>query len=51
MHDLETDRKYTAKYAERFLSEITEYTPKLSAVPQDTNGEYTGSVCSVSSAA
>ncbi len=37
LSDLNTDRKYTAKYAERFTSEIAEYAPKISDVQQDTN--------------
>lgn len=35
--DLNADRKYTAKYAERFTVEYADYTPKLSDVQQDTN--------------
>lgn len=35
--DLNADYKYTAKYAERFTLEISDYTPKLSEILQDTN--------------
>lgn len=35
--ELNADRKYTAKYAERFTVEYADYTPKLSDVLQDTN--------------
>ncbi|HAJ96757.1 MAG TPA: hypothetical protein DCO72_03360 [Ruminococcus sp.] len=36
-NDLETDRKYTAKYAERFTLELSKYTPKISDIQQDTS--------------
>lgn len=35
--DLNADRKYTAKYAERFTVEYADYTPKLSDDLQDTD--------------
>ena len=35
--DLNADRKYTSKYAERFKVEYADYTPKLSGGLQDTN--------------
>ncbi|MCR5123152.1 MAG: hypothetical protein K6B74_12130 [Ruminococcus sp.] len=35
--NLNSERKYTAKFAERFTAENTEYTPKLSEALQDTN--------------
>ena len=35
--DLNADRKYTSKYAERFKVEYADYTPKLSDGLQDTN--------------
>lgn len=37
LNDLENDRKYTAKYAERFTSELSKYTPKISEAEQDAN--------------
>ena len=35
--ELNADRKYTAKYAERFTAENAGYVPKISATLQDTN--------------
>ncbi len=35
--DLNAERKFTAKYAERFTVENIEYTPKISETLQDTN--------------
>ena len=37
LNDLIADRRYTAKYAERFTSETAEYTPVISETEQDTN--------------
>ncbi|GEM_PF-256980 len=37
LNHLDTDRKYTAKYAERFTSELSEYTPEISETEHDTN--------------
>lgn len=37
LNDLNIDRKYTAEHAKRFMSELTEYTPKISDIHQDTN--------------
>ncbi|MBR3448580.1 MAG: hypothetical protein IKH27_12325 [Oscillospiraceae bacterium] len=37
LNELNADRKYTAKYAERFTVEYSDYTPKLSVVLQDTD--------------
>ena len=37
LNDLNADRKYTAKYAEKFTLELSEYTPKISEAQQDTD--------------
>lgn len=37
LNELIAERRYTAKYAERFAAEIAEYTPKISENQQDTN--------------
>lgn len=37
LSNLNADRRYTAKYAERFMTNIAEYTPKISEDQQDTN--------------
>ena len=34
---MRTDRKYTAKYAQRFTVEFAEYTPKISELREDTD--------------
>lgn len=40
LNDLNTNRKYTAKYAEQFTAEYTNYTPKLSDVLKGTDNLY-----------
>ena len=37
LSDLESDRRYSAKYGERFITELSGYTPKISGIEHDTN--------------